>query len=253
MRLHDNAIAATVNAVNDFADDGYTEIDPVAWRQLKLLSRSYLREWANRFRDPLKRLETHIQDLREQLPFIDEYIAAINEHRLAVDEEHERLGVQVATLEARIASALAQGEEPLASDYGVELLKAKQSRTHVRAQKSAIDENYDNALALKQRFLADIEDKSHRAVHLLRDRHAADWHRRAEAALAGVQNERRHGRHALVADLEQAASASRAHFNTALSGERDWRAAEHAQRAEQAQHQVEAIRLNAKHRDSSAP
>lgn len=187
------------------------------WRRFKLALRSRLAALIERFQDPVKMLERNIRDMKDKVPLMNENIALIKANLTLLEKERERLQTQERTLAARIKAALKAGDEDLAADYAATLESVRASQRRTQGQLEVTREAHERASRVKQRYMAEIEQKSKEAVLAAQDAQRSEWQKQVAEAMdehqpGGVQQTHDE----MVAKIEQAAALSEARLEVAL-------------------------------------
>src|ERR1019366_3929475 len=131
------------------------------WQRLSRVMRSFIGFFISAAEDPEIILQQNIRDMNDQVPRMNESIAMVKANVTLLEREEAKYKDDVASLTARVKSAIQANRDDIAGTYAAQLEQTKGALARNQGQLTTARAAFDKAMAVKQAFMREKDRQTH--------------------------------------------------------------------------------------------
>lgn len=145
------------------------------WSRFKRFVKSVFGGAISALEDPKLILEQNIRDLNDQVPKMNENIAAVKANVMLLQKEVRKYEIELADMTAKIRAGIQANRDDIAERYAMRLESGRDNLASTKDQLKYASAAYDKALQVKKAFMREKERKIAEAKDSLRAHERAKW------------------------------------------------------------------------------
>src|ERR1700726_1494637 len=188
------------------------------WQRLTRVMRSFIGFFISAAEDPEMILQQNIRDMNDQVPRMNESIAMVKANVTLLEREESKYKDDVASLTARVKTAIQANRDDIAGTYAAQLEQTKSALARNQGQLTAARAAFDKARAVKQAFMREKDRKTQEALGAIADYRRAQWQKKVADAMeqfevAGISQTHDE----MVRKIEEMTAVNEARMDMAMS------------------------------------
>jgi phage shock protein A len=148
------------------------------WQRFTRLIRSFVGFFISTAENPEIILEQNIRDMNDQVPRMNESIAMVKANQTLLEREEAKYQDDVASLTAKVKSAIQANRDDIAANYATQLQTTKSALARTQGQLTTARAAFDKAMAVKKAFMAEKDRKTQEALSAIADYRRAQWQKK---------------------------------------------------------------------------
>src|ERR1035437_2355354 len=148
------------------------------WQRLTRVVRSFIGFFISASEDPAFILQQNIRDMNDQVPRMNESIAMVKANVTLLEREETKYKDDVASLTARVKTAIQANRDDIAGTYAAQLEQTKSALARNQGQLSTARAAFDKAMAVKKAFMMEKDRKTHEALGAIADYRRSQWQKK---------------------------------------------------------------------------
>jgi len=158
------------------------------WRRIKRLLENLLGKWLEKRENPRDILLQNIQELNDQVRYLNENIATVKANLTLRQREKRQLEIKLRKLKDKIVNEINANRRNNARSLAMEYHKLKEllkaNEIHLEIARKA----YDKSLSIKKMFVEEKNRKTKDALKAIREAERAQWQRNIANALENAES-----------------------------------------------------------------
>ena len=188
------------------------------WQRLSRVMRSFIGFFISAAEDPEIILQQNIRDMNDQVPRMNESIAMVKANVTLLEREEAKYKDDVASLTARVKSAIQANRDDIAGTYAAQLEQTKGALARNQGQLTTARAAFDKAMAVKQAFMREKDRKTQEALGAIADYRRSQWQKKVADAMeqfevAGISQTHDE----MVRKIEETTAVNEARMDMAMS------------------------------------
>jgi len=185
------------------------------WQRLARVVRSFVGFFISAAEDPEIILQQNIRDMNDQVPRMNESIAMVKANVTLLEREEAKYKGDVASLTARVKTAIQANRDDIAGTYAAQLEQTKSALARNQGQLTTARAAFDKAMAVKQAFMREKDRKTQEALN---DYRRSQWQKKVADAMeqfevAGISQTHDE----MVRKIEETTAVNEARMDMAMS------------------------------------
>src|ERR1700720_1066063 len=139
------------------------------FKRLSRMLRSFFGFFVSVAENPEIILEQNIRDMNDKVPRMNESIAMVKANVTLLEREESKYKDDVASLTARVKTAIQANRDDIAGTYAAQLEQTKSALARNQGQLGGARAAFEKAMAVKQAFMREKDRKTQEALGAIAD------------------------------------------------------------------------------------